>query len=263
MSVMNREPGIHPTALVHKDASLGEGVRVGPYSIIEANAEIGAGSMIGSHVRIESCVRMGSANRVFQGAVLGSPPQDLKFRGEESFLTIGSGNTIREYVTMNPGTGEGEETRIGDENMFMAYVHVAHNCRIADQVIIANAVQLAGHVEVEEFAILGGMTPVHQFVKIGAHAFVGGGSRVAQDVPPYLRVAGSPPRVAGLNLVGLQRRNFPMDSLEELKKVYRVVYRQDLNLSQAMDKLDSEEIKDTHALRFLDFILKSERGITR
>lgn len=254
---------IHPTALVNSGALLGTGVQVGPFSIIAEGAEIGEGTVIDSHVRIEGCVRMGPNNRIHQGAVLGSPPQDLKYSGEKSFLRLGSNNTIREYVTMNPGTAEGEETCLGDHCLVMAYAHVAHNCVIGDRVILANAVQLAGHVTIEEYAILGGLTPVHQFARIGAHSFVGGGSRVPQDVPPFIRAAGNPLVVAGINLVGIQRRGFSVENIEAIKRAYRILYRSGLNTSQALERLEAEKFSDPHALHMLDFLKKSERGITK
>ena len=254
---------IHPTAIVEDGAKLGAGVSVGPFSIIAGGATIGEDCEIGSHVRIESCVSMGPANRVFQGAVLGSPPQDLKYRGEDSKLVIGEGNMIREYATLNPGTAVGEETRVGDHCLLMAYSHVAHNCIVGDNVILANSVNLAGHVEVEEFAIIGGVTPVHQFVKIGAHSFVGGGSRVPQDVPPFLRGAGNPMAIMGLNSVGLFRRGFSAASLGSLRKAYRYLYRAGLNTSQALERIEGELGDCAEVVQLLEFIRGSERGITK
>jgi len=260
---MRAEASIHPSALVDPSASLGPGVRVGPFSIIEAGARIGEDSRIDSHVRIEGCVRMGSGNHVHQGAVLGSPPQDLKFSGESSYLSIGDHNDIREYVTMNPGTGGGEHTRIGDHCLIMAYTHIAHNCTLGDRVILANSVQLAGHVTIEDFAIIGGLTPVHQFTRIGAHSFVGGGSRVPQDVPPYIRAAGNPLVVSGINIVGMQRRGFSAESIDALKRAYRILYRSGLNTSQALERLEEERFEDPHALHLLEFLGASERGISK
>ncbi len=260
---MQKTTTIHPTALVDPTAKLGEGVQVGPYCIVAAGAEIGDRCQLESHVRIEGCVRMGPENHVFQGAVLGSPPQDLKYAGEESYLRIGAHNDIREYVTMNPGTAEGEETIIGDHCLVMAYAHVAHNCILGDRVILANSVQLAGHVTIEDYAIIGGLTPVHQFTRIGAHSFVGGGSRVPQDVPPYIRAAGNPLVVAGINLVGIQRRGFSAASIEAIKKAYRILYRSNLNTSQAIERLEAEGFEDEHARHLLDFVRSSERGISK
>lgn len=262
-AVMRTETVVHPTALVDPKARLGAGVEVGPYSIVNAGAEIGDQCEIGSHVLIEGCARLGARNRIFQGAVVGSPPQDLKFCGENSLLVIGAGNIIREYATLNPGTGAGEETRVGDACLLMAYCHVAHNCEIGDHVILANSVNLAGHVRVEEYAIIGGVTPVHQFVRIGAHAFIGGGSRVPQDVPPFMRGAGNPLLMSGINTVGLRRRGFEPEVLKKLRQSYRLLYRSGLNTSQALERMEAELDGDPHLQRLLDFVRSSERGITK
>lgn len=257
------ESQVHATAIVAADARLGKGVSVGPFSIICGGAVLGDGCEISSHVRIEGCVEMGPDNKVFQGAVLGSPPQDLKYRGEDSKLVIGSHNIIREYATLNPGTASGEFTVVGDGCLLMAYSHVAHNCELGDGVILANSVNLAGHVVVEECAIIGGVTPVHQFVRIGCHAFVGGGSRVPQDVPPYMRGAGNPMAVVGLNSVGLYRRGFDAASLHSLRLAYRYLYRAGLNTSQAIERIEAELADCVEVRRLLDFIRSSERGIVK
>ncbi len=264
MSGLHQEaPTIHETAIVDAGAELGSGVSVGPFSIICDGARLGDNCKISSHVRIEGCVSMGSDNSVFQGAVVGSPPQDLKWRGEKSELIIGSGNVIREYATMNPGTASGEATQIGDHNLLMAYSHVAHNCIVGDHVILANSVNLAGHVAVDDFAIIGGLTPVHQFVKIGVHSFVGGGSRVPQDVPPFMRGAGNPMAIVGLNSVGLMRRGFSQASLHSLRKAYRFLYRSGLNTTQALERIEAE-LSDVEEVRtLLTFIRGSERGIVK
>ena len=262
-AAMKKENWIHPTALVDPEAELGAGVSVGPFSIIAAGAVIGKNCDIGSHVSIEGCVRMGSGNKIFQGAVIGSPPQDLKFQGEHSELIIGNDNLIREYATLNPGTGEGEPTRVGSGCLLMAYTHIAHNCTIGDQVILANSVNLAGHIVVEDFAILGGVTPVHQFVRIGTHAFIGGGSRVPQDVPPFMRGAGNPLVMSGINLVGLQRRGFTEECLKDLRRAYRILYREGLNTSQALERIESELRPSAELTRLVEFVRGSERGITK
>ena len=262
-AVMRKENTVHPTAIVSDQARLGSGVIVGPFSIIEAGAQIGDRCEIGSHVRITGSVRMGVGNRIFQGAVLGSPPQDLKFRGEDSLLVIGDGNVIREYATLNPATGAGEATRVGSGCLLMAYSHIAHNCEIGDQVILANSVNLAGHVLIEDFAIIGGLTPVHQFVRIGAHSFIGGGSRVPQDVPPYLRGAGNPMVMSGINAVGLQRRGFSEATLRSLRFAYRLLYRQQLNTTQALERIETELGDDPCIQRLVAFVRQSVRGITK
>jgi UDP-N-acetylglucosamine acyltransferase len=224
---------------------------------------VGDRTVIGPHVVLENWTRIGSDSKIHVGAVIGSDPQDLKFSGGRSWVQVGDRNTIREYVTIHRATAEEEETVVGDDNLLMAYVHVAHNCVIGNQVILANAVMLAGHVVVEDHAIIGGMTPVHQFVRIGAHAFIGGGSRVAQDVPPFVRCAGNPLHVAGLNSVGLTRRGFPPAVLAELKRAYRIIYRSDLNVTQAVDKIRTELEPYPEVSIFVRFIESSERGITK
>ncbi len=262
-AAMQKENWIHPTAIVDPEATLGAGVQVGPFSIISAGAEIGADCEIGSHVSIESSVRMGKRNKIFQGAVVGSPPQDLKFQGEHSELIIGDDNLIREYATLNPGTGAGEPTRVGNGCLLMAYTHVAHNCEIGDGVILSNCVNLAGHIIVEDYAILGGVTPVHQFVHIGTHAFIGGGSRVPQDVPPFMRGAGSPLVMSGINLVGLKRRGFSEPVLKDLQRAYRFLYREGLNTTQALERIKNELAPCDEISKLIAFIDNSERGITK
>ncbi len=252
---------IHGTAIIHEEARLGEGVEVGPYSVIGAGVVIGDGTSVGSSVLIEGNTEIGRNNRIFHGAAIGSEPQDLKYSGETTYTRIGDGNTIREYVTVNAATGEGDSTTIGNNCLLMAYVHVAHDCVVSDNVILANAVNLAGHVSVHEFAIVGGIVPVHQFVRIGAHSFIGGGSRIPKDIPPFVKVAGSPPRVCGLNSVGLKRRGFTDERLDPIRKAYRFLYRSGYNVSQAVEKIESELEMTPDVETFLDFIKSSRRGI--
>jgi UDP-N-acetylglucosamine acyltransferase len=195
---------------------------------------------------------------------VGTPPQDLKYDGELTRLEVGDGNTFREFVTVNTATGEGEATVIGNRCMLMAYAHVAHNCVIGDDVILANSVNLAGHVFIDDYAIVGGVTPVHQFVRIGRHAFVGGGSRVERDVPPFLKIAGSPPQVYGINSVGLERRGFDRDRRGRIKQLYKLIYRSNLNVSQALEELGSGKYRhDEDAATLAEFISESMRGITK
>jgi UDP-N-acetylglucosamine acyltransferase len=254
---------IHPTAIIHPGARLGENVSVGPYSIIGGGVVIGDGCRIASAVLIDGETTLGTDNRVFHGAVIGSVCQDLKYRGERTFVRIGDGTTIREFVTVNSATGEGESTIIGSNVLLMAYVHIAHNCHIGDNVILANAVNLAGHVHVHDFASIGGVTPVHQFVEIGEHAFVGGGSRIPQDVPPFVKVAGNPARVAGLNGIGLTRRGFTAEQRSLLKKAYVLLFRSGLNVSQALERIDAELPRTDEISMLVDFIRASKRGIIR
>ena len=254
---------IHDTAIVHSGASIGRGVSIGPYSIIGEDVKIGDGCSIGSCVRIEGKTTFGKNNRVFHGAAIGSIPQDLKYRGADSFVTIGDDNVFREFVTINVATDEGESTVIGDKNLLMAYVHVAHNCIIGDNVILANSVNLAGHVIVQDYAIRGGVVPVHQFVTIGSHSFIGGGSRVPKDILPYVKVAGNPPRVGGINSVGLKRRGFTTEQIVQIKRAYRYIYRSGLNVTQALEKIE-RELSDTPEIKTLiEFIHNSRRGITK
>ena len=249
------------TALVDKGAELGDGVEVGPYSLVEKGTKVGKGTRIASHCLIASGTEIGEKCSIHHGAVLGTIPQDLKFRGEETRLRMGKGNIVREYATLNRGTIQRGETRVGDNNLFMAYSHVAHDCLIGDNVVIANAVNLGGHVEIGDYTILGGMVPVHQFVKIGPHVMVGGGFRVSKDICPFVTVAGYPLKVVGLNLIGLRRRGFPSPTISILKKVYQILFRSRFNVSQAL-KVIQEEVEPIPEVRTItDFIEESKRGI--
>ena len=253
---------IHSTAVVHPEAEVDDDVVIGPYSVIGPNVRIGSGTRIGAHAVIEGNTTVGRRNRIFHGAALGGVPQDLKFRGETTFLRIGDDNVIREYATVNLACVEGEATVAGDGNLLMAYSHVAHNCVLHSRVILANSVNLAGHVEVFEGAIIGGVTPVHQFVRIGRYAIIGGGCRVPKDVPPYTRAAGHPLRLVGLNTVGLERNGFDEDRRAMLKKAYRVLFRSNLNVSQAVERVRHEIGAHDDVRTLLDFVVSSERGIT-
>jgi len=259
---MSDAPKIHPTAIVDASAELGRNVEVGPHAIIGPKAQIGDGSWIGAHAVIENRVSIGSDNRIYYGAVIGSAPQDLKYKGADSIVRIGDRNTIREYVTINIATEAGEETRLGNDCLLMAYSHVAHNAVLGSHVIMANSVNLAGHVQVDDHTILGGMSAVHQFVVIGAHAFIGGFSRVSQDVPPFVKVAGSPPAPAGINSVGLERRGFTAGQISRIKEAYRLLYRRSLRREEALAQLGAEARDDIYDT-FADFFQRSERGIVR
>ena len=258
-----REPEIHPSAVVHPDARIGHNVVIGPNSVIGPNVIIGPETRIDSSVLIEGRTKIGRNNHIFHGAVIGTEPQDLKFDNETTYVEIGDNNKIREYATIHLATTENEKTRVGDGNLLMAYVHIAHNCTVHNHTILSNAVNLAGHVEIEDWAIIGGMTPVHQFVRIGAHAFIGGGSRLAQDVPPFIKVAGNPVEVAGLNSVGMKRRGFTDESLLNLKRAYRLLYRSGMNVSQALERMALECDLDVNLEDLMAFIRRSERGIVR
>jgi len=254
---------IHPTAIVHPKAELAQDVSIGPYSVIGENVTIGDGCRIAGAVLIDGETTLGKNNRIFHGAVIGTVCQDLKYRGERTCVRIGDGNTIREFATVNSATGEGESTIVGNEVLIMAYVHLGHNCVIGDNVVLANAVNLAGHVRVHDFASIGGLTPVHQFVEIGQHAFIGGGSRIPQDVPPFLKVAGNPARVYGLNTIGLARRGFTAEQRALLKRAYVILFRSGLNVTQALERIHAELPRTAEIAMFVDFIRNSERGILK
>ena len=253
---------IHPTALVHPNARLGRGVVVGPYSIIGPDVEIGDQTEIGSNVVLENRVVIGARNRIYHGAVIGTAPQDLKYEGADSMVVIGDDNTLREYVTVNIATDEDDTTSIGSGCLLMAYAHVAHNSHLGDHVIMANSVNLAGHVRVDDFAIIGGMTAVHQFVNIGVHSFIGGLSRISKDVPPFVKVAGVPPIPAGVNTIGLERRGFDPQQIARVKDAYRLLYRRGLRREEALEKI-LEGGRDSISAVFAEFFARAHRGIVR
>ena len=255
---------IHATALVHARARLAADVEVGPYSIIGEQVEIGEGSWIGAHVVLDGRVRIGRRNRIYHFASIGAPPQDKKYAGEDTAVEIGDDNTIREYVTVNRGTAlDAGVTRVGNENWIMAYVHFAHDCQIGSRTIFANACQLAGHVTVGDWAIFGATTLVHQFVHVGAHAFTGMGTYLAQDLPPYVTAAGNVARPYGLNSKGLARRGFSAQDIQALKQAYRTLYRSGLPLEQARRELESQAAACAHVRPLVEFLDHSKRGIIR
>jgi UDP-N-acetylglucosamine acyltransferase len=262
-AVDRARPSIHPTAIDAKGAELGPGTVVGPFAYIGPRVVLGEGTRVGLHAIIEGCTEIGPRCQIHHGAAIGNIPQDLKFRGVPTHVRIGRDTTVREYATIHAATSEGETTIVGDGVLLMAYTHIAHNCRIGNQVILANAVNLAGHVRVDDYAIIGGLTPVHQFVAIGCHAFLGGGSRVPQDVPPYVKAAGNPLRACGLNAVGMERRGIPAEVRLELKRAYRILYRSQLNVSQALDRITSDLKPYPEIHEFVEFVRSSERGIVR
>ncbi|MFN2371350.1 MAG: acyl-ACP--UDP-N-acetylglucosamine O-acyltransferase [Candidatus Krumholzibacteriia bacterium] len=258
-----RAAEIHPTAVVHPSARLGHNVSIGPHAVIGPDVVIGPDCVVGSSVLIDGHTTIGRGNRFFHGAAIGGEPQDKKFGGETSFVEIGDNNDFREYSTVHAASGEGEKTRVGSNNLLMAYVHIAHNCHVHDNCVLANAVNLAGHVEVERNAIIGGMTPIHQFVRVGAFAFVGGASRLPQDVPPFIKVAGNPVEVAGINSIGLKRNGFTDADLLNLKTAYRLLYRSGLNVTQAMERIATDCELTRHIEELMAFIRRSDRGIVR
>jgi len=246
---------------VSEDARIAEDVEIGPFAIVGESCEIGPGCVIGPRATIERNTRLGRNVRVGTGSVIGGDPQDLKFQGEYTIVEIGDDTVIREYATINRGTSHSKATTVGRGSFIMSYVHIAHDCHIGDGVILGNAVQLAGHISVEDRAIVSGLSAAHQFVRIGRHSFVGGCSRVAKDVPPYLKAVGNPVKLYGLNSVGLQRSGFPDETVRELKRAYRLVFRSDLNVSKALERAREELSPLSEVQHFLEFIEASERGI--
>jgi UDP-N-acetylglucosamine acyltransferase len=259
---------IHPTALVDAKAELDPSVTVGPYAVIGAGVRIAAGTTIGAHCVLEGRTTIGRDNRIFPFASLGAAPQDMKYGGEPTELVIGERNTIREFCTFNRGTAQDAgATRIGDDNWIMAYVHIAHDVQLASRTILANNATLAGHVHVGDWAIVGGLTGVHQFVKIGAHAMTGFQSHVAQDVPPFMMVAGNPLAVHGFNVEGLRRRGFSRERIAQVKQMHRLLYRDGLTLEQAKAAIEALKGRvadgDADVRLLLDFLAASARGIAR
>ena len=255
---------VHPTAVVHPGARLHDSVEVGPYSVIGSKVTIGAGSHVGPHVVIDGRTTLGERNRVFPFAAVGGVPQDLKYAGEDTELIIGHGNTLRESTTLSIGTvGGGGVTRVGDNNLFMAYSHVAHDCVVGNGCIVANGVALAGHVALEDFVILGGLSAVHQFTRVGKHAFVAGGAMVNMDVLPYCMVQGDRAELSGLNVVGLQRHGFSEEQLGRVKEAYKLLFRSKLSLGEAVARVTSELGGQPEIDYLLHFIAQSKRGLTR
>lgn len=254
-------PGIHPTVLVDPSAELGEAVEVGPWAIIGPGVTVGDRCKLGPRVTLERNVRLAEGVRVGDGSVLGGDPQDLKYRSEETWVEVGPGTIIREYSTINRGTSATGKTTVGAGCFLMTYVHLAHDCHVGDGVVIANATQCAGHVTIEDRAVLSGLNAIHQFVTIGTFAFVGGGSRVNQDVPPYVKAVGNPMELYGLNSLGLQRAGFPGETVAALKRAYRLFFNSDLNLSQAIERARTDLPPLPEVERLLAFVESSERGV--
>jgi UDP-N-acetylglucosamine acyltransferase len=255
---------IHPTAIVSPDAVIGEGSSIGAYTIIGRQVRIGDDTAIASHVVIEDGTVIGSNCQVSQYSCIGGIPQDLKFKGEITRVVIGDFNNIREFVTINRATSEDiGVTQIGDHNLIMAYCHVAHNCLLRNNIVLANGTNLAGHVIVEEYAVVGGMTGVHQFTHIGAHSMIGGASAVNKDVPPYVTASGNHAKLYGLNLIGMKRRGFSVQTLQALKDSYRIIFRSNLLLSEAVAQVRRDVPDFLEVRHFIDFIEQSKRGVCR
>lgn len=254
----------HPTALIHPDAKLANNVEIGAYSIIGQHVEIGENTHIGPHVVIDGHTRIGKSNRIFQFCSLGEIPQDKKYAGEPTRLEIGDNNTIREFCTFNIGTAQDAGvTRVGNHNWIMAYVHLAHDCQIGSHTIFANNASLAGHVRIDDYAILGGFSMVHQFCQIGMHAITGMGAALSQDVPPYVTAAGNPTAPHGINSIGLKRRGFSNASIMAIKRAYKTLYRSSLSLEQAKAEISGQADKYPELHVLLDFLGRSQRGILR
>jgi UDP-N-acetylglucosamine acyltransferase len=255
---------IHPTAIVSPEANLEEGVEIGPYTIIGPDVNIGKNTVIGPHVVIDAHTDIGEGCRIFQFASIGAIPQDLKFKGENTRVIIGNYNTIREFATIHQATSADIGiTVIGDRNLLMAYTHVAHNCKLGNHIIMGNAANLAGHIHIEDHAIISGMTGIHQFTRIGAHCFIGGASAVSKDIPPFVLASGNYAKLYGLNIIGLKRRGFKEETIRALKEAYRIIFRSSLLLRVAIEKVKNEVEDLPEIQQLITFIQKSERGICR
>ncbi|HVX38988.1 MAG TPA: acyl-ACP--UDP-N-acetylglucosamine O-acyltransferase [Gemmatimonadaceae bacterium] len=251
---------IHPSAIVHASAEIGDGVEIGPFAIVGEECVIGDGCVIAARATLERYVTLGQNVKIGVGSVLGGDPQDLKFKGERTTVEIGDGTTIREYTTINRGTSQSFRTTVGKNCFLMSYVHLAHDCHLGDGVMISNGTHLAGHVTIEEKAIVSGLVGFHQFTTIGRYCFIGGCSRVAKDVPPYVKAVGNPIKLYGLNSVGLERNGFPDDVRRELKRAYRLFFKSELNLSQARERALAELHPFPEIQEFLAFFDRSDRG---
>ena len=255
---------IHPTAIIDPSAEIDSNVTIGPYAIIKSDTAIGSGTTIGPYTTIEQYVTVGENCQIFQYASIGGAPQDLKFHGEKTYLKIGRGSIIREFVTINRGTENGGSiTEVGEENYLMAYTHIAHDCKTGKQVILANNSTLAGHITIGDNVTVGGLVAIHQFVQIGDFAYIGGKSAVVKDIPPYVIAAGDRATLHGLNNVGLQRHKFSKSTLSQLKKAYRIFFRIGLTVKQASERVRAEVDMIPEVKNFMNFIIESNRGVTR
>ncbi|WP_295278554.1 acyl-ACP--UDP-N-acetylglucosamine O-acyltransferase [Veillonella sp.] len=259
----NATSNIHSTAVVHPDAKIGQGVIIGPGAVIGENVSIGDGTKIGANVVVGGWTTIGQRCELYPGSAVGLEPQDLKFKGEKSFCNIGDETVIRECVTISRATGEGEETRIGNNCLFQACTHVAHNCIVGNNVIMSNCAGLAGHVIVEDRVVIGGIAGIHQFVKIGRNAMVGGMAKVVQDIPPYVIADGQPARVIGLNSVGLSRAGIPEEVRHDLKQAFRIIYRSGFSLSRAIEEMEMQLNSSVEIENLLRFLRNADRGIMR
>jgi UDP-N-acetylglucosamine acyltransferase len=254
---------IHPTAVIDPAAQIGEGCEIGPYCIIGPDVELGPDCWLQHHVSVSGPSKIGRGNRFFAFSSIGQQTQDLKYAGEPTCLSVGDGNTFREFVTVHRGTAKGSITRLGNGGNFLAYCHIAHDCIVGNDVIFSNNGTLAGHVEVGDHAIIGGLTAIHQFCRIGAYALTGGCSKIVQDVPPFMIADGNPAVVRGINLVGLERKDFPPETVKAIKEAFRLIYRSKYNTRQALDAIGKELSPNDAVAQIVDFIGQSERGIIR
>ena len=252
---------IHPTAIISPDAEIDPDVEIGAFAIIGEGCAVGAGCVISPRATLERNVTLGRGVKVGIGSIIGGPPQDLKFAGEETTVEIGDGTVIREYATINRGTAHSFKTTVGKNCLLMSYIHIAHDCRIGNGVILSNVVQLAGHVTIEDKAIISGLSAVHQFARIGHHSFIGGMSRVSKDIPPFLKAVGNPVKLYGLNTIGLQRSGMEEGTIRELKRAYRLLFRSDLNVSQAIERAQTELEPLPEVQELIRFVEASERGV--
>jgi UDP-N-acetylglucosamine acyltransferase len=254
---------IHPTAVVAPEAEVGEGCEIGPYCVVGPGVQLGTGCWLQHHVSLHGPSRIGKGNRFFAFTSIGQQTQDLKYAGEPTYLEIGDENTFREFVTVNRGTAPEASTRIGSRGNFLAYSHIAHDCTVGDHVIFSNNGTIAGHVEVGDYAVIGGLTAVHQFCRIGRHAITGGCSKIVQDVPPFMIADGNPAKVRGFNKVGLERHGFSDAAMRAIKEAYRIIYRSQLNLQQAVEQMRSDLPELPEVEQLLAFVTSSPRGIIK
>tara|TARA_Y100000766_G_scaffold100578_1_gene85917 strand:- start:1967 stop:2740 length:774 start_codon:yes stop_codon:yes gene_type:complete len=252
---------IHQTAIISSKSIIGKNVFIGPYCIIDDDVIIGDNTRIDAHTIIRPYTTVGQNCHIFSNCVIGEIPQDKKFEGEKSKLVIGDNTVVREFCTLNRGTKDSGLTKIGSDCLLMAYVHVGHDCLVSDNIILANGVQLGGHVEIQKYAIVGGLTPVHQFCKIGEHTLVGGGLRVVQDIPPFIIANGQPLKFSGINALGLRRRKFSVTQRTNIKKAYKILYNSNMNTSQALEKIKKDFSSQNEISTIISFINDSSRGL--
>ncbi len=257
-------PRIHPSAIVSKEAEIGNDTIIGPFVVIEGKVKIGRSCIIGPNVHITGNVEIGENCKIFTGAAIGNEPQDLKYKGERSFLKIGKNNTIREFVTINSATGENQYTLLGDNNLLMAYVHVAHNCIVGNNCIIANGATIAGHVFIDDYSIIGGLVGIHQFSRVGKHSITGGCSKITKDIIPFVMADGHPARPYGINTIGLRRRGFSDEKISLIEEAYKILFRRNFTIKQAIELLENKYGDIPEIQEIISFIRSSsERGISR